>query len=694
MDVAVTGGQVLALTRVGVLATDAKLTRWHRDPRFPAGVKLLATGPGPGVWAVTAAGIWRVGTSVGLVAALPEGAAIDVVSPAADVAVVAMRGTHAGVWRVEAHGEKPALVQVLAGVDPWSMAVDGATVWLGTLDAGVWVSHDAGKTFAAEKALGTGTVSTVAVIDKQPWVGWSDGRVTHGATGALACTVKAGPPIALARVAGKVLSVVDSQTGPLADLYRCGPDAVAVAIPSPTIDDDPDPIQPTGLWPLDAGRALLGTFRSGPLLATSAGLTAARTGFAATLGAKAMMEPDGAIAIALMSTGVYVSPDEGVTWSPVAPAGVGGPVTDTMDMLYQKGRMYVDDFDGITIGSGAKWYRSTGVAEASGGRPNAIIGIAMDDASRLWGRTYSGQLYRQDGAAWTECAASNVVRVEGSGDHVVVATTTGYFRADPCTAPLSAAWPDVPAAATAKASATRSDGHWLATPGQLWLDGKAVATLPAAAVEALSASDPGADATVIVALRGGDVVTCRAGACAVSALPLPGPASAIGAFADGRLWALEEKGSLLTSDAAGGSPGPTGNGSLIDARPAPQAEGTHLGGATEAEQLRIPPWRGVGRPGFRASSAQMPAPLGSKLLPTDATVPKEAVIPGATLPDAPLPVTPLGVAASAPRASVPPLSNTTFWEVVEGAIVAGLGAVALWRWRGGSAPARRGRRRR
>ena len=228
-------------------------------------------------------------------------------------ALVALRGAQAGIWRFDG-----TLVRV-AEVDPWQIAVDGDRVLVATLDQGLWTSEDGGRTFAASAP---GTVSAVAFLEGHAWAGWSDGRLLKD--GVEACRL-AGPPISLASIAGVTWAVVDSATGPSGSLARCG--GLPRKVPPP--DDDPVPFQPTGLWPLDDAHALLGSFRSGPLVLDADGVRPARTGFRATIGSDAVVV-DNQLTVALASSGVYATSDQGTTWRHVA-AGADpsqAPVTD------------------------------------------------------------------------------------------------------------------------------------------------------------------------------------------------------------------------------------------------------------------------------------------------------------------------------------------------------------------------------
>ncbi|MSP54604.1 MAG: hypothetical protein EXR69_03220 [Myxococcales bacterium] len=744
MDIALSGESVLALTRVGVLATDLSLSRWRRDARFPAALKLLAAEPGSAVWGVSRAGIWRVDSSARLVAPLPGAAGgrtavVDVVSPAVGVVVVALRGDDPGVWRVESGasgGDAAVLVRTVSGIDPWQMAVDGATIWLGTLDKGLMVSRDGGKSFASVPGGDEGAVSAVAVIDGSVWTGWSDGRVTTGPDGRvttgpdagpsaprLVCTVRVGPPIAMAKVGERVLTVVDAATGPLSDLYECptvGPPGDAVMVPSPRVDDDPTPLQPTGLWALDAARAILGTFRSGPLLVDATGLQTARAGFHATLGEAAKPGPDGRLGVVLMSTGVYESRDGTETWTPIAARASEphsatrrrwtlspiwwswmprraqiGPVTDATDLHYAADRVTVVDFEGVTIGKRDQWSRTNGVYTAGGGRKNGLLEISDDAEGQLWGRDFDGNLWEQDGEIWTRCATGDVLRLDGEGDHLVVVTATSLLSVADCAAAGTPVWPDLPTSVTSGPAATRSDGHWLAAPGGLWRDGEAVATLPNEAVQALSVLEGAAEdgsATVHVALSSGAVLSCATGTCVEATKRLPGPVRAIGQLSSGSgrgglLWALEERGSILLSH-PGGTPGPVVDHLVVEADLGGPTRGANLGGETVEEQHRIPPWRSVGRPDFDKQ-----IPLGSRVLPSESLADAVNVIGGA---GGDIPAwmleTPLGRATGA--LGLPPFSDTWFWAIVEGGVLMALGIGVVRTVAGGRRGADRRNRRR
>ena len=687
IDVAVGRSSILAVTRAGVLSADVGAKRWHRDARFPTAVKHLAAEPGTdATWATSRFGVWRVTDQAALVGTQPEGAVVDLESPSKGVVLLAVRGQEKGVWRLTEDGTRTRVLDQ----DPWQLDANGKDVWVGTLGGGLWFSKDGGEHFSLAEGEGA-SVSAISVIDGQPWVGWSDGRVTR--KGAVECTLD-GHALSLAGVAGRVLAVMDSAVGPASDLYACGDGAVE-RVQIPRMDDDPTSVQPTALWSLNEGQALLGTFRGGPMLVDRSGMKAARTGFRGILGAAGAVGPNGRLAVAWMATGVFASDDSASTWSPIAGPGQPGPVTDSTNLMFAGERLFVVDFEGIAIGLGPKWYRTAGVHAETGGRNNGLVEVTDDADGRLWARDFEGKLYQQDGATWTKCATAGVLRLDGRGDHMLLVTDRGLFRPGTCAGEPIPAWPAVTGGRTGgawDAEAAHSDGHWLAGPGQLWFDGSPVAELPNQAVLALGV----AGERVVVAFAGGEVTTCEKGNCAPATKPLPGPVVSIGFFTDGRIWAVEEKGSLLVSGGAGDvtafsdrtakEPKSSTQGGS-NGGPAGGAE-SRLGAARRDEMLRIPPWRELGRPDFKpagqiaGTSNLNGGPLPSENLSQRTAQEKAAGVGAASAGAAP-------VVAKGPL-GLPPLSNTWFWGTIEVAVIGGLFTAVILQARGKG----RGRRRR
>ncbi len=598
MDVATRGDEVLALTRTGVLKSDRSLDRWSRAPEFPTNTRHLATArDGGGAWSDTPKRIWRVGSRARAVAWVPSGGVIVDLVGVTGGAVFALRGDTHGLWRVDDEGN---LSEVLADVDPWVLSTRGDRVYAGTLDQGLWVSEDGGASFT--QSVAEGAVSALGTVGQQTWVAFSDGRVVREGDDRPVCLSKDGPPLALAQVDGRTLLVLDSADGPLPNLYACGADGVASPVAGVAADDALPAVEPSGIWPLDAGHALLGTFRTGPILVSRAGAAYARTGFRATLTSAVAAAAGGEIVLALMSTGVFHSTDGGRSWTPIATGAADGnkPVTDAMDVAIAGQRILVADFNGISIGRDDRWYRSGGAFVEGGGRPNALVEVADDGRGGLWGRDFAGGTWRQATGGWTACAQGGVTRLDGEGESLVFATAAGFLHPGDCDEPAVATWPAI----AGDTSQVHSDGHWAAGGGALWLDGERVLDYAFGAVQALAARGVGGHQEVLVATGSGGLLRCDRSACAPATHKLPGPVVAVGWTADGTIWAAEQQGTFLLAEGETDVSRPS-DASALAPEMAGQRPGADVAGPAAATLLSIPPWRGAGRAGFGPSG---PAP--------------------------------------------------------------------------------------
>lgn len=581
LDVAVSGGQVWAAARPGVLHTGISSDNWLRSPQFPAGVRRLAAAD-RGVWAATARGLWHVDAAARLVGRLPQGGVVVDLVGVDGAAVLALRGDRPGVWRFEASGESH---EVLGGVDPWVFAESPRSIWLGTLGQGIWQSTDEGVSF--HQVAPELTVSGLAWIDETLFVGLSDGRVTRGPAGQTACETVRGAPIAIAEVQGRLVVIVDGDEGPRGDLYECREDGDLVPMQVLPTAEDGLRVQPTGLWSLDAHRALVGTFRSGPLVLDDDGARPWRTGFRATLTSAVATTEGGEVLLALMSTGVFRS-RAADDWMLLAGRSER-PVSDAMDVVSDGERFLVLDFDGLVLGRGDQWYRTEGAAVSGAGRKNALVELGVGAGGALWARDYDGGLWTQSATGWTRCAASGITRIEGAGDALVLASARGYARPS-CEGDLSLAWAEL----TGETTSLRSDGRWVAGAGRLWKEGAVVTDIPIGGVAAIAARGE----EVVVA---GDraVLHCSTAGCAEVAKPPPGPVAGIGWLADGRLWMAERQGSFLVADAYGAEVA-VADAAATAAEGAPEPGG--LGAPSATTDAEVPPWRGAGRAGFGAGA--------------------------------------------------------------------------------------------
>jgi hypothetical protein len=425
------------------------------------------------------------------------------------------------------------------------------------------------------------------------------------ASGRTICTVTRGPPADIVAVAGALRVLADSELGPVGQLYACEHGDAEPLPGLPSLEDGLE-VQPSGLWAIDARHALLGTFRSGPLLLDANGAAFRRSGFRATLPAAVATGATGEIVLALMSTGVFTTSDGGASWTSAARSTGSQPVSDAMDVAVTDGRILVVDFDGITVGRGGKWYRTDGAFVEGAGRRNALVEVAADGAGTLWGRDHLGGLWRQSAGKWAKCAVTGVARLDGGGDALRLALGKGFFRPG-CEAAGAPVWPDI----YGDARRLRSDGVWAAGEGHVWRDGRSVAAIPPDAVQAVAATAPDAG---LVAVGDGRLLRCLDDGCVEATAPLPGPVLAVGAFADGRVWAAEHQGSFLVAD------GETGLAPASDAAASARDGPTDqlnagLGGPSKEALLAVPPWRGVGRAGFQLTAEPKAALEGAATLP-------------------------------------------------------------------------------
>lgn len=581
LDVAVSGERVWAAARPGVFHTDIARENWLRSPQFPAGVRRL-TPAKRGVWAATARGLWLVDDTARLVASLPAGGvAVDLLGAGA-AALLGIRGEEQGVWRVTESGES---THVLKDVDPWTLVQSPGALWVGTLGQGIWRSTDEGVSF--QQLAPELTVSSLAWLDETLFVGLADGRVTRGLGGPTACATVRGAPIAITQVEGRIVVIVDGDEGPRGDLYECRADGELVPMQVLPTAEDGLRVQPTGLWPLSTHRALVGTFRSGPLVLDDEGAHPWRAGFRATLTSAVTTTAGGEVLLALMSTGVFRSRDA-ADWALLA-GRTTRPVSDAMDVVADGERLLVVDFDGIVLGRGEQWYRTEGASVAGAGRKNALVELGVGAEGALWGRDFEGGLWAQRAEGWTRCAASGIARIEGAGDALVLASPRGYVR-PACAGELPLAWPEL----TGDTTTLRSDGRWVAGAGRVWSDGAIVTDMPLGGVAAIAVRGD-----ELLVAGDGPVQRCGTSGCVSVAQAPPGPVAGVGWLEDGRVWIAERQGSFLVGDSTGAEAG-VADAAATAAEGAPEPGA--LGAPSATTDAEVPPWRGAGRAGFGAGT--------------------------------------------------------------------------------------------
>lgn len=590
MDIGVRKGQIIALSRIGAFAAPLDLSEWKRFPHFPVNARAFSfVRDSENVWSISPNGVFFHSPAPAGIAPAPLGGMfLDIEAAESGSALTLVRGaeTVAGVWRVAQDG---TMIHGLSGVDPWVIAVRENVVYVGTIGQGLWVSHDFGKSFT--NLIPEGTVSAADWIGDTPWFGWVDGRITKGESQTLECTLPKAVPTAISRVAGQIYAFADEEARPYFDIFRCEADGTASAVRPAVRDPDQTSFSPTGLWPVDADRALVGTFRSGPFLLDATGLRAARTGFRATIGAAAAAR-DEELSVSMMSTGVYRTVDEGKSWAIPGVKGLNFPVTDTSDLLYLGSELVALDFEGLRILRDRDWVGEAGKKIQNTLRSNDLTELSFDAKNQLWAKDFQGGLWARVGAEWQSCPSPKVARLEGQGQGLLIATETGFVRAKQCEGPFEPAW--MGQAGESKSTLSRADGDWLASPGTLYFRGNPVASLAEAKIQAISVYHSAqGDEFVLIAAEDVPVQHCDTDGCQPVALPPPSPIRALGMLTSGGIWALENRGTMLLS-----RPGERGDDlpSLAQYLMIPgfkHVEQSEFSSQMALNNLEHPPWRGA-----------------------------------------------------------------------------------------------------
>jgi len=532
LDAAVGETRASVATRVGVVSADAGLTAWARDPRFPPEVRRLAYGPGDVAWGAPAGQLWRIGERTERVVFFEsQTSLVDLATTGSGALGAAARGAEAGVLRVE--GSEAA--RVVEGVDAWCVDAADARVVVGTVDGAVLESTDDGRSFAAVLEADAG-ISAVAILGEDLWVGLADGGVQVQRDGAW---------VELDPVQGGYVSGFASAGGtPVATVQRLqqGHDALlaytgdwAKQIRPGRLGDDTTVADLTGAWSMPDGRALVGSFRRGPLVYDGASLGAARDGFRATVTGGAATDSGGRIVLALMGTGVYLSKDAGGSWASAASGD--GPVTDSVEVTAIGDELAVVDFEGVAIlDAQGHWRRLPRNPHLSPGQNPASVGRDADGA--FWVVDRVGALFRLEGQSWEPCQQRGL-RLDGDGEDLLLATQGGFLKPGAC----DEAWApyELEGSPSVDGRHARSAGGWVVGTGGVWRDGARRFDISQRPVRAVAARGD----ELLIALEDGAVLRCG-DACDAVGEPAPGGAvAALGWLPDGRVWAAEATGTFL-----------------------------------------------------------------------------------------------------------------------------------------------------
>ncbi len=531
LDAAVGAEQVSVATRVGVLSSDLGLEEWQRDDRFPPEVRRLVYGPDQQVYAAPAGSIWRVGASTELLHFYESRSTpVDLAVTGSGVLLAAVRGEESGVLRFDGEPQR-----LLPQLDPWRLAAQGERVLLGTIDAGVHLSEDGGATW--QRVLDTDQgVSAVGWAGEQAWVGLADGSLMFGPPGQWRSLdpVNGGYATHFAALPAGVLICVDRSDGRNDGLLIH--DGVALRKAKlRRVDDDPSTLDLTGAWALPDG-AMVGSFRRGPLHFDGARLRPRRQGFRATVTGGAVLDDAGRLVLALMGTGVYLSADSGESW--YTSAGAGQPVTDSVAVVAHGTGALVVDFEGITLlDADGVWQRLPRLEQVGAHGGENLVTAAYDAQDRLWAVDRKGGLYLLEGERWASCRQRGL-RLDGAGEHLLLATPTGFVYPDSC----EESWRPLRLDGEKRMDAmhARAAGGWVAGYGSVWHGSKKVFAITPGSVTALAVRER----ELLVGLDQGVVVHCGE-RCVRLDDEVPGIPEALGWLPDGRIWVAERSGTLL-----------------------------------------------------------------------------------------------------------------------------------------------------
>ena len=136
----------------------------------------------------------------------------------------------------------------------------------------------------------------------------------------------------------------------------------------------------------------------------------------------------------------------------------------------------------------------------------------------------------------------HAIRFDGDGSNLLIATKEGYVKPS-CAATEILYQPE------GDIKESRAFGKWVAVSEALFVNNEKVYTLPEAKVDAMVQDGDG----VLLSLRHEPLLRCVE-SCTEIAPALNETVLAMGRLPDGRIWALEQKGTLLVDDGTENAP--------------------------------------------------------------------------------------------------------------------------------------------
>lgn len=529
VDADVGENEVLVTTRVGVMRADAQLTLWERDSRFPPETKRVAVWE-KGAWAAPPTQLWEIreDDSMHLIKEFQKSIITDLDARTDGVVFIGLRGVQKGLWRVEPGGRT---IEISSKIEPWAILVDGRDIWVGTLADGLWSSEN-GQPFSQ---VSTGSVTAIERVGARIWVGYSDGQIIDAHTQAVVGKIEDGFATKIAALGRKKAFLTVASPPRKAHPFQILDSGNLRNIGEVQVDEDAGFVGGTGAWSLRDGTAMVGTFRRGPLR-WNGELKPDRNGFQAMVSTGAAIDQYGQLVMAFMGTGVYRWKD-GVIY----PHDPEGPVTDSIVVRSILGEVVVLDFEGIKIlQEDGSWEGMSGREDSKQQIRNLFRDIGRTQDGTWWAWDSQGDLWSRTaedkGEKWTQCILKMGKRVDGDGSDLLLVGKTGYFQP-------SCSQQQYKHQKQMNVLESKGWGDWLASDSTLWYQNKKIANVPEGKIDTMVKDGKG----VLVSVREKALLYCEKD-CEEVAPAIAEPLIALGRLPDGRIWALEESGSLLIDD--------------------------------------------------------------------------------------------------------------------------------------------------
>ena len=525
IDASIDDAFVYVSTRVGVLRASHRMDDWERDNRFPPDTKMFDVWK-EGAWAAPPGTLWEVqDTQARWVKSFSQSLVVDLDTRSDGTSFAAVRGKEQGIWITSPKG-KPQ--RVLAELEPWVVHVHNDHVWVGSVRSGIWVQRAPNEDF---QQYMTGSVTSIDSVGDRVYAAFATGEVIDLAQQEKVFHIKSGYATSLSQLKGDALFLTVGSPSLSEAPFQVFQNGQRKSLSSAKVDEDKNHLSPTKSWSLRDGRALVGTFRRGPLV-WDGSLNLASKGFRATVSGGAAIDRWGQLVLALMGTGVYIWKE-----GEFSPHRLGGPVTDSVAVKRVGDAAVVIDFESVwVLNSSGRWMFMQGVPDRRTKRKNSLVDIGQDSEDNWWSIDSYGNVYRWQDKKWQSCTFSNVMRIDGYGEQMLFATRTGYFT------PHCYAQNRVHEQVKDTRS-SRALGAWVATKKHMYHNGEKIADLSGGSIQAMVRDGEG----VLLAQRGSDIMYC-ADRCTSVAKSISDDIKALGRLPDGALWALEARGTLWKDD--------------------------------------------------------------------------------------------------------------------------------------------------